>query len=203
MKKTLALIFIMVLFHTGAGAGNTSLPRLTYGVEWGYIGVFYSGYHYNFFAPEGYRADPRNYKFMYMSNAEAYLHLGYNIDANHNISAYAGISAIERYHHTIPVSIRFTRYSGNDHMKDRWFTFIDLGSGISIKKHPQAILTGKIGWGYRISLSRDTKLDFLMAYRAVLTHPDIYHYGEMIPFDSINRNNAYNSAISFGMALTF
>ena len=202
--KRLSIIFLIILLLPSAGKAQTgSVPKLTFGAEWGYIGVVYSGYHYNFFAPEGYRADPRNYKFMYMSNAEAYLHLGYNIDANHNISAYAGISAIERYHHTIPVSIRFTRYSGNDHMKDRWFTFIDLGSGISIKKHPQAILTGKIGWGYRISLSRDTKLDFLMAYRAVLTHPDIYHYGEMIPFDSINRNNAYNSAISFGMALTF
>ena len=89
-----------------------------------------------------------------------------------------------------------------DHMKDRWFSFIDLGSGISIKEHPQAILTGKAGGGYRISLSRDTKLDFNMALRTVLTHPDIYHYGDMIPHDKVNRNNAYNSALSLGIALT-
>lgn len=202
MKK-LCIIFLTILLLPATGrAQNESVPKLTFGAEWGYIGVFYSGYHHNFFAPEGYRVDPRSYKFMYVSNAEAYLHLGYNIDARHNIAAYAGISAIERYHHTIPVSIRFTRYSGDDHMKDRWFTFIDLGSGISIKKNPQAILTGKLGWGYRISLSRDTKLDFLMSYRAVLTHPDIYHYGDMIPHDKVNRNNAYNSALSLGIALT-
>jgi hypothetical protein len=114
-----------------------------------------------------------------------------------------GVSAIEDYHHTLPVSIRLTRYYGDDHMKDRWFSFIDLGSGISIKEHPQAILTGKAGGGYRISLSRDTKLDFNMALRTVLTHPDIIYYGEMIKPDRINRNNAYVSAVSIGMSLTF
>ena len=203
MKKTLALIFIMVLFHTGAGAGNTSLPRLTYGVEWGYIGVFYSGYHYNFFAPEGYRVDPRGYDFMYDSNAEGYLHIGYNITERGNISLYSGLSAIMDYHHTIPISIRYTRYYGTDHMRDRWFSFIDLGSGCSIKSHPQFILTGKFGGGYRISLSRDPKVDILASLRSVLTHPDIVYYETPISHEKVNRNNAYVSAFSIGMALTF
>ena len=183
-------------------AQSETLPELTFGVEWGYIGVFYSGYHYNYFAPEGYRADPRRYRFILDSNAEAYLHIGYNLNERYNIALYAGISAIEDYHHTLPVSVRLTRFHGKDHMSDRWFSFIDLGSGLSIKEHPQAILTGKLGGGYRISLSKDTKLDFIMAYRCAYTHPDIYYYGDKIPYDRINRNNAYNSAISFGMALT-
>lgn len=203
MKRTLALIFIMVLFHTGAGAGNTSFTRLTYGVEWGYIGVFYSGYHYNFFAPEGYRVDPRGYGFMYDNNAEGYFHVGYNITGRDNISLYTGLSAIEDYHHTIPVSLRYTRYYGEDHMSDRWFSFIDLGSGCSVKVHPQFILTGKLGGGYRLSLSRDTKLDFLVSLRSALTHPDIIYYDTPIRHEKINRNNAYVSAFSIGMALTF
>ena len=202
MKKAL-IISLLLLLWVHAGAQNDRMPRLTYGAEWGYISVFYSGYHYNFFAPEGYRVDPRGYGFMYDSNAEAYMHVGCNITDSHNISLYMGVSAIEDYHHTLPVSIRLTRYYGDDHMKDRWFSFIDLGSGISIKEHPQAILTGKAGVGYRIYLSRDTKLDFNMALRTVLTHPDIVYYGEMIKPDRINRNNAYVSAVSIGMSLTF
>lgn len=201
MKRAYAIL-ISLLLPLGAAAQNVSCPRFTFGAEWGYIGIFYSGYHHNFYAPEGYRADPREYGFTYDSNAEAYLHAGYNISPCCNFSAYAGISAIEDYHHTIPLSLRFTRYSGDDHMKDRWFSFIDLGSGFSIKRHPQSILTCKVGGGYRISLSRDTKLDFLAAYRMVLTHPDIEYYGIKIPFERINRNNAYVSAFSFGIALT-
>ena len=203
MKKTLAVIFIMVLCHTGAGAGNATFPRLTYGLEWGYIGVFYSGYHYNFFAPEGYRVDPRGYSLMYDSNAEGYFHVGYNMTEKKNISLYAGLSAIENYHHTLPVSIRYTRYYGIDHLRDTWFSFIDLGSGCSIKVHPQFILTGKFGGGYRMSLSRDTKLDFLISLRSVLTHPDIVYDDTPIRYDRVKRNNAYVSAFSIGMALTF
>ena len=88
-------------------------------------------------------------------------------------------------------------------MSDRWFSFIDLGSGISVKTHPQEILTGKIGGGYRMSLSRNTKLDFLVSLRSALTHPDIEYYGTEIEYSRINRNNAYVSAMSFGIALTF
>lgn len=203
MKKACIILLAALLLHLEAAGQSVSCPRFTFGAEWGYIGIFYSGYHHNFYAPEGYRVDPREYGFMYHSNAEAYLHAGYNISPNYNVSVYAGISAIEDYHHTIPLSIRLTRYSGDDHMQDRWFTFIDLGSGFSIKEDPQSILTWKVGCGYRVSLSRDTKLDLLMSYRSVLTHPDIEYYGIKIPSDRINRNNAYVSAMSFGIALTF
>lgn len=198
---------IILLLLAGAGinlsAQEKSYPRITFGAEWGYIGVFYSGYHYNFYAPEGYRVDPRNHEFMYDSNAEAYLHAGYNINEYYNISLYAGFSAVEDYHHTIPISLRLTKYYGNDHLNDRWLTFVDLGSGLCLKKKPQEILTGKIGAGYRISLSRHSKLDIIFSLRTVLTHPDIVYYDTEIDRKKINRNNAYISAASIGMALTF
>ena len=93
--------------------------------------------------------------------------------------------------------------TGENDKKDRWLSFIDLGSGASIKEHPQELLSGKVGLGYRLSLSRTTKLDFIAAIRTVLTHPDIDYYGTMIEHARINRNNAYMSALSFSMALTF
>ena len=203
MKRILLILLVMLLIPAGVRGGTVSYPKYTFGAEWGYIGTFYSGYHYNFYAPEGYRMDPRGHEFTYDSNAEAYIHAGYNLSEKYNISLYMGLSALREYHHTLPLSIRLTRFYGEDHMKDRIFAFIDLGSGLSVKKNPQEILTGKIGGGYRISLSRNTKLDFMVSLRSVLTHPDIDYYGTEIPHEKINRNNAYLSAFSIGMALTF
>lgn len=202
MKRTviaLTLIFLCINMNSR----ERSYPRLTFGAEWGYIGIIYSGYHYNFFAPEGYRVDPRSRGFSYNSNGEAYLHVGYNFNQKYNLSLYAGVSAVMDYHHTVPVSFRLTRYFGSSHLEDRWLTFIDLGTGIIIKQNPQELLTGKLGGGYRLSLSRNTKLDLIMSVRAVLTHPDIEYYGTMITPDRINRNNAYCGAASIGIALTF
>ena len=203
MRRAYVILMFILLLPVETIARTEDLPRFTFGAEWGYIGIFYSGYHHNFYAPEGYRVDPRGHGFTYSSNAEAYLHAGYNINEKYNLSLYVGISAIKDYHHVIPISVRLTRFYGKSHMKDRLLTFIDLGSGTDIKKHPQEILSGKLGIGYRLSLSRNTKLDFIAALRSTLTHPDINYYGTDIPHERINRNNSYISAFSLGMALTF
>lgn len=202
MKK---VIFIIAMFPFFFTMGGTELhhDRMTFGAEWGYIAVFYSGYHYNFFAPEGYRVDPRGHEFRYDSNAEGYLHVGYDLSDRYNLSLHMGLSAIEDYHLTVPMSLRLTRYYGEDPARDRWFTFIDLGSGVSIKENPQEILTGKLGAGYRMALSRKTKLDFHISLRTIYTHPEIYYYGVSIRHDKINRSNAYVSAVSLGMSITF
>ena len=203
MKRITIIALAMLFLWTKLDSQEIHHPRITFGAEWGYVGTFYSGYHYNFYAPEGYRVDPREHGFVYESNAEAYLHIGYNFNERYNLSLYAGISAVMDYHHTVPVSIRFTRFFGNSHLKDRWLGFIDLGTGMIIKQSPQELLTGKMGGGYRLSLSRNKKLDIIMSLRAILTHPDIDYYGTMITLERINRNNAYCAAGSIGLALTF
>ena len=203
MRKTFLIVSALVFLHLGLHAQETGCPRFTYGAEWSYAAFFYYGYHYNFYAPEGYRVDPRGHSATYESNGEAYLHAGCNFNHKYNLSLYAGLSAVMEYHHTVPVSLRLTRYYGDSHMKDRWLSFIDLGSGIILKEHTQELYTGKIGGGYRLSLSRDTKLDFIVTIRTILTHPDIEYDGVEIVPERINRNNLYCSGASIGMALTF
>lgn len=203
MKRWVFIAIIICSFGIASNGQESSFPRITFGAEWGYVMTFYSGYHYNFFAPEGYRVDPRGHSFGLDNNAEGYLNVGYNLNENWNLSAYIGMSAVMDHHFTIPASLRLTRFYGNNPQKDRWLSFIDLGSGISLKRKPQEILTGKFGGGYRLSLSRNTKLDFIFSYRCLLTHPDIDYYGTPIPHDRINRNNTYTSALSLGMALIF
>lgn len=81
--------------------------------------------------------------------------------------------------------------------------FVDAGSGISIKKPVREIAVGKIGGGYRLALSKNTGLDLLMSARMTYTHPQITY--DKVPVSPVmtNRNNAYLSAVSMGISLTF
>ena len=205
MKKFLLILLIACTFNNNVNAqkerGDT-YPKFTFGLEWGYVASITTVFHNNFYAPEGFRVDEQGIDTGYINNADMYLNVGWNVNRVWNVSIYIGYAGVGDMHNVLPISIRGTRYFGSDPLKDRWFIFADAGGGICLKTPVQDIATLKFGGGYQLSLSRDTKLDFLMSYRAVLTHPDIYHYGDMIPHDKVNRNNAYNSALSLGIALT-
>lgn len=203
MKKALTILFLVCASYFTADAQDNGHKRFTFGAEWGWSAVFHSGYHYNFFAPEGFRLNPSGSSLTFATDAEAYLHAGFDINRFWNISLYAGLAGVEDYDLVVPLSVRGTRFFGDDPQSDRWFAFLDCGTGVVIKPDPQEIFVGKIGGGYRISLSRNVKLDIMMNLRTTYTHPRIYYYGKEIPYDRINRNNAYVSAIAFDLALTF
>ncbi len=203
MRKALTIFILACVSYHVADAQEKAHTRITYGVEWGWSAVFFSGYHYNFFAPEGYRVNPSGHSFDLCGNAEAYLHVGYDITGLWNISFYAGLAGVGKYDMVVPLSVRGTRFFGDDPNTDRWFVYLDCGTGVVIKPDPQEILAGKVGAGYRLSLSRNIKLDFMANLRTTFTHPRVEYYGKEIPFDRINRNNAYVSALSFDIALTF
>ena len=204
MKKLAVICTMLIAFLTCAEAqSREDIPRITFGAEWSYVGSVFSAHHYNYFSPEGYRYNSKGAKAGFDSNGEALLHVGYNVTDSWNLAVYAGFTGIADIHNAIPVSFRATRFFKPDMKGDRWFTFADAGTGISIKKQPQEIAVLKIGGGYRVSLSRDTKLDFNAALRCTYTHPDIYFEHEIISQRWINRNNAIVVSASVGMAVTF
>jgi hypothetical protein len=88
-------------------------------------------------------------------------------------------------------------------MGDRWFGFTDLGSGICVKEQPQEILVARLGGGYSLALSRFTRLEFICSARITYTHPQVYDQGDVIRLNKTNRNNAYVSALSLGLGITF
>lgn len=189
--------------HVNAqGSRKERYPRLTFGAEWGYVATFWDYTHNNFFSAEGYRINEKVNSFGWVSNGDLYLHAGYNIDESWNISVYAGYGGVNGPNKVIPVSFRATRCYGDDPMKDRWFSFVDLGSGICIKKPVQEIVTGRFGGGYRLSLSKDTKLDLMAGLRLAYTHPEVIHDGRPIPHKMINRNNTICGGLSISLALT-
>ena len=203
MKKAAYIIFLLLPMITLAEERQTTARRMTFGAEWGYVFTFFSGYHNNFFSPDGWRVDEKDSGISHFSNAEINFHIGYDFSEKWNISAYAGFTAIQDTDYCIPVSLRVTRYFNPNQKGDRWLSFIDLGSGVSIKKHPQEIITGKIGAGYRISLSERTGLDFIASLRMNYTHADIIFENTEIQHDRTNRNNVYGCAISAGVSLSF
>ncbi len=206
MRRIIYILLILASFNINVHAKGKSgnIPsRMTFGLEWGYVATFQAGYFHYFFAPEGYRVEDRGNGFGLISNADMYAHMGYNLNEKWNLSLYIGYEGIADIHKAVPVSLRMTRYFGSDAAKDRWFAFLDLGSGICLKKEPQDILTGKIGGGYRLVLSRFTSLDFIVSARSVHTHTQIVYDKVNIPLNRTNSNIAYANAISIGMALTF
>lgn len=203
MKRLLIILLIFTCFNIIVKAEDNHKPRFVYGIEWGYAATFQSGYHYNFFAPEGYRVDDYGNSFGYKSNADVYLYLGHEIGKSWIVSLYAGYAGVGKIHEVIPVTLRATRFWGDDPSTDRWFAFIDAGSGISVKKPVQEIIAGKIGGGYRIALSQKTGLDLILALRMTYTHPEIIYDGQPVDVGKVNRSNAYLSAVSLGLSLSF
>lgn len=205
MRKVSACIILTFAALCGVQAKEpaSAFKRITFGAEWSYIASFYSSTHHNFFSEDGYRVDINQRESGYESNGEALVHCGYSFNDRWNLSMYAGLTGIYDIGNSIPVSLRLTRYFNEKGTGDRWLCFIDGGSGICLKKHPQAIASGKIGGGYRISLSRTTKMDLTAAFRTSLTHPEIVYDGYAIPMEKTNRNNAFISAFSIGISLSF
>lgn len=206
MKKILTICLIIFAFNNNVSAQNKvgeKYPGFTFGLEWGYTASLFTIYHYNFYAPEGFRVDEEGMLLGYSGNADVYLHFGWDLSPVWNLSFYMGYAGISKYHKALPVSVRGTRYFGTDHPSDRWFAFSDIGSGISLKTPVQEILTLKIGGGYQIVLSEDTRLNFMIALRSTFTHPGIIFYDNKIPHHDTNRNNAAVNGLSLGIGLDF
>ncbi len=206
MRYILSIMLLFSVLGTNAadkGKPENSPSKLTFGLEWGHVVTLRSAYHYDYFIPDGYRVEDRGKSGRLIGNMEVYANIGYDLNAKWNLSAYLGYEGITDIHDAIPVSLRMTRYFNEKAHGDQWFTFADIGSGIGLKNPLQEILTGKLGGGYRLSLSRRTSLDFLISARFTYTHPEINYDNKEIPMSQINMNAAYLSAFSFGMALNF
>ena len=201
MKRGLVILLLSCLCISSYGKGNHTL--FTFGTEWSYCATFLSGHRYYYIAPEGYRIEDRGITARYITDGEIYVHAGYNINSYWNVSVYVGYTGIGDYHDSIPISLRATRYFEDNPAGDRWFAFADLGSGISIRQSPSELLSAKAGCGYRLSLSRITKMDFITSLRFIHTHPDIYYYGEKVHSSAIRICSGYIMSACVGIGLTF
>lgn len=204
MKGRAVISIMLILFlNIAAAHAQEDKPRITFGAEWSGVATFYTAYHFNYFSPDGYRYNQRGVETDPVFNGEGLLHVGYNVNEKLNIAIYTGLTGISRIHNAIPLSFRVTRLFKQNRYGDRWLTFVDIGTGFSLKEQVQEIAALKLGTGYRFSLSRDSKIDLLIAARCTYTHPEIYFEHEPINQRWTNRNDAIIASASVGIALTF
>ena len=206
MLKRGLMTFFLILCGIASTSGQnriTAMKRWTFGGEITYDATFYSSKFQYFISPEGFRENISSSKFGYDTDSEVNLHAGYNINQIWNLSLHIGYTEVGDFHKVVPFSIRATRFFNDNPLNDRWFTFVDAGSGISLKEKPQEIACGKIGGGYRLSLSRSAKLDILMAIRVVYTHPEISYYGIIYSPQKMFRNDGMICSLIFGTNISF
>ena len=188
------------------GAAKRTWPRFTFGIESSYVLTFMNRSHFNFISADGGRRDVKSFSAGLWSNGQFLVHGGVNLTEKVNISLYTGYGGIFVRERMVPVSVRVSWFYGRDPMKNRWIAFCGLGAGFNDFSDLSRISAeGKLGCGYRISLNRSAKLDFLLAFQEVFTHPRAYESdaGNYVPVERLRRNNAFISAFTFGFALVF
>ena len=180
--------------------GLRRVPRITYGAEWSYIATLNTTYHHNFRALDGYRVNEKGSTMMYNGNGELLAHIGINFGIHYNLALYAGYGGLYEGYTVFPVSLRNTWLFGDSPEKSRWLCFIDAGAGI--RPGDRDAITGKAGFGYRLSLSRSVKLDLLLAYRFSYAETSFCDPDGPVPDHRIMRNNNYLSALNLGIGIT-
>ncbi len=216
MSRTAAIICMILSFPAAlwsgdmegkhAGAVRRAYPRFTFGVESSYALTFLNYSHFNFISSDGGRRDERTVSASLFSNGQFLVHAGVNVSGNVNLSLYTGYSGVYRWERMVPLSLRFTWLSGNDPMRNRWLLFCSAGTGFNdFRNLGNLSAEGRVGAGYRISLNRSVKMDFLLAFQESYTHPRAYEsdVGNYVPAERLRRNDAYISAVTLGIALVF
>lgn len=216
MKRSLIISVFFALsavFHAlaaEAGAaevrGKRDYPRFTFGIETSYVLTFLNYSHFNFISMDGGRRDVKIMSGGAYSNGQILVSGGVNISPAFNLSLYTGYSGVYSRVRVVPVALRLSWFSGKDPMRNRWMAFLGAGAGFNnFSNLTDLSAEGKIGGGYRISLNRSVKLDFLLAFQEVFTHPRAYESdaGNYVPSERLRRNDAFISALTFGFALVF
>ena len=204
MKRIAVISMIIMLFLSVCTAyAQEDHPRITFGAEWSGSAAFYTVYHFNYFSPDGYRYNQRGVETEPALNGEGLLHVGYNLNAKWNLAIYTGFTGISKIHNAVPISFRATRMFKSNKHGDKWLAFADAGTGFSLKEQIQEMYALKLGSGYRFSMSRDSKIDLLVAARCTYTHPEIYFEHEPISQRWTNKNDALIMSASIGMSITF
>lgn len=209
MKKIILISVLITAAALSASAGEHArqFPRFTFGIEGSYIVTAAAYSHSNFIADDGYRVDNRSLTFRPAGNGELLLNAGCNFGSRMNLAFCSGISGISRGETVVPMSLRFTFFFGKDPMKARWFSFLDGGAGIAVGREAPLAPIARIGTGYRISLTRSAKLDFLMSLRGIYSHPQVKEIVDgaaaVVPEGRLRRSQAFYGALTFGIGLNF
>ena len=211
MKRLILIVAAAVALLAGQSplqavnpARQEGSARLSGRVEWGHDATLADIYHYNYMEPtDGFRIDDKAFKPMYYSNGHATLGLTLEFARRWALGVNAGYAGIQQRTRFFPIALR-TTYFTNSYREDGSFYFVEGGAGIqeARKNYPSF---GRLGYGYRIVLSRRSSLDFSGSFRAVYDHPQIYDSSipGYVPQENIRRSDAVYGAFCISIAINF
>lgn len=211
VRRLLILSFLIIGCAAGRcdaaraedGRGK-SRPLFTYGIEWSYVSTFNITAHLNYISIDGPRVDYRYSTFGFIANGQLFANAGINVTEKVNLSLYLGYTGI--YSGTgmfIPVSLRATRTFGKSTKAGRWLAYAEAGGGMNVRGIKKISFIGKVGGGYGIRLDRRRNLNFLISYQGVFTNPAVFEEEDMVSAERLRKSNAYISAFTLGIGLSF
>ena len=204
ITAAMMLLAGLVPLLAGNPAGREGSARLSVGIEWGYDATLADIFHQNYLHPyEGYRIDKKGLKAKFYPNAHAAASLTFGFAKKYAVGLHAGYSGIDQGVRHFPLSLRAT-YFMDSYMTDGQFVFLEGGAGFRDNFQKISPL-GRLGYGYRISLSRRWSLDLSGSLRAVYDHPTIYDQDirAYIDTEDVRRSDSVYMAAILSIGLNF
>lgn len=201
MKKLLSLWLLLLLSSALLRAG---LPRISWGLEWGYTGTFLKTAHQNFICNEGYRIVENPVYSNYFSNGSVLANAGVDMTGKLNLSLYSGLQGVYSKRWMVPLELR-ARWCPSGLYSDG--LILTGGGGLAFPTSPlrETCFRARAGVGYRMALIKEMSVDFIFSWmfttdREMLIDPDTHLY---VPPTMITRNTAEYQAFNFSVALNF
>ncbi|MBR4228154.1 MAG: hypothetical protein IKR72_03535 [Bacteroidales bacterium] len=200
----LALLAGTAPARAGEPARQAQSARVLYGVEWGYDLTLIDSYHRNYTdAVDGYRIDDEGIKAMFYSNGHAAAHIDLEFARKFGVGLYAGYAGIEQRSRFYPLSLRFS-YFAKSFDTDGSFYFLEGGAGIHESRNTVSPF-GKLGYGYRMNLTRRASMDFSASARCAFDHPPVYDDTNRgyVEEEFVRRSDSLYGALVFSISLNF
>ena len=180
--------------------------RFTWGIEWGYSGVFLDSHTFNYFTTDGVRVHDSNTVFELHSCGVFLLKAGVNIGSNLTAAVFTGYTSVFEARKVIPYSLRTTYFfKGCDNAG--WKAFLDAGSAYPLKGsfNKKPLVMAKAGGGYRIPIYKNFCLDAFFGLQFAADHPfevrDKYTH-QMVPPHELKRSDRNTLGFMMGFSLS-
>ena len=201
MKKLIPLLLLVVLPSAVMRAG---MPRISWGLEWGYNGTFLKTAQRNFICNEGYRIVENPTQLSFFSNGSVLANAGVDLTGKLNLSLYSGLQGVYSKRWMVPLELR-VRWCPSGLYSDG--LIVTGGGGLAFPTAPlrETCFRARAGAGYRVALNKCTSVDFLFSWmfttdKEILIDPDTHAY---VPPAMISKNFAEYQAVTLSVALNF
>lgn len=196
---------ISCLFLLLGGIPAVRAQQLTWNLEWGFTGTFFSVHDLHYKTQEGYHMDPRYHDFFFHANGLLGVQAGIRTGRWLQWDLCTGYYGLQRDMRSIPAGLRGTCHFGKQPGLSGLFGFAEGGVGFSPENWKKNADYARAGIGYRIPLGAGAALKLMFSGQLSQTHPLPYDpFDDMIVDPSrLSRSNRYSAGLTVSAAIGF